>query len=69
MSRVIARATIVEMTMVRINVISMVVNIAIERNDRKHSIRKVMGAEMGATQQPNGVGKGRGEGWGEDKGE
>ena len=56
--------------MVCTNIISMVVNITIERIDRKRSVRnKMMGVEMGVMQQSNGVGNGLGEGSGEDKGE
>ena len=53
MSHVIAQATIVEMTMILTNVMLVVVNIAFERINRKCSIRKRMGVEMGAMQQPN----------------
>ena len=51
MSRVIARARIVEMIMVRINVILMVVDIAFERIDRKYSMRKRIGVEIGGALQ------------------
>ena len=47
--------------MVCANVILMVVNIAFERTNRKRSMRKRMGVEMGAMQQSNGVGRGGGE--------
>ena len=68
MSHVLARAIIAEMTMVCTNVILTVVNIAVERINRKRSIHKMMGVEMGVMQQSNEVGKGQGKRWG-DKGE
>ena len=53
--------------MVRANIILMVVNIAFERINRKHSIRNRMRVQMGAMQQSNGVGRGGGEDGGRNK--